>query len=238
MTVMSLNLGLFFIGFGFLLKAFPDLIAGYNTMSKEQKANVDIQGLSSFMRNVFIVIGLVIIAGNFLLRLMGFPMIASSLIFIVLCVGIPLAIVKAQKFDHNQRGSKSKMTYFVLGFVVLFVAGLLYYGTTPAKIEINGESIHISGMYGIELTGIDIHEITMREKLPSIIIRTNGFSFGSSNKGNFKLEEYGKCKLFLQSESGPYLVIIKKNGEKIILNRKNKTETERVFESIKTLINK
>jgi len=91
-------------------------------------------------------------------------MIASSLNFIIPYVGIPFAIVKAQKFDHNKPGSKSKMTYFVLGFVVLFVAALLYYGTTPAKIEIN--------------------------------------------------------------------------GEKIILNRKNKTETERVFENIKTLINK
>jgi len=236
MTVMSLNLGLFFIGLGFLVKAFPDLIAGYNTMSKEQKANVDIQGLSSFMRNVFIVIGLVIIAGNFLSRLFGFPMIASSLNFIIPFVGIPFAIVKAQKFDHNKPGSKSKMTYFALGFVVLSVTGLLYFGTTPAKIEINGESIHISGMYGIELTGGDIQEITMREKLPSIIKRTNGFSFGSSNKGNFKLEEFGKCKLFLQSESGPNLVLIEKNGEKIILNRKNKNETEQVFENIKTLI--
>jgi len=238
MTVMSLILGLTFIGIGFLVKAVPDLIAGYNTMSKEQKANVDIQGLSSFMRNVFIVIGLVIIAGNFLSRLFGFPMIASSLNFIIPFVGIPFAIVKAQKFDHNKQGSKAKMVYVVVGFVVLFVTGLLYYGTTPAKIEINGESIHISGMYGIELKGSDIQEITMREKLPSIIIRTNGFSFGSSNKGNFRLEEIGKCKLFLQSESGPYLVMIKKNGEKIILNRKNKIETEQVFENIKTMINK
>jgi len=235
---MNLNLGLFFIGLGFLVKAFPDLIAGYNTMSKEQKANVDIQGLSSFMRNVLIVIGLVIIAGNFLLHLVGFPMIASSLTFIVPFVGIAFFIVKAPKFDHNKPGSKSKMTYFVLGFVVLIVAVLLYVGTTPAKIEINGDSIHITGIYGIEITGSDIQEITLREKLPSIIKRTNGFSFGSSNKGNFKLDEYGKCKLFLQSESGPYLILIEKNGEKIILNQKNKTETEQVFENIKTLINK
>ena len=166
---MNLNLGLFFIGLGFLVKAFPDLIAGYNTMSKEQKANVDIQGLSSFMRNVLIVIGLVIIAGNFLLHLVGFPMIASSLTFIVPFVGIAFFIVKAPKFDHNKPGSKSKMTYFVLGFVVLIVAVLLYVGTTPAKIEINGDSIHITGIYGIEITGSDIQEITLREKLPSII---------------------------------------------------------------------
>ncbi len=111
---MNLNLGLFFIGLGFLVKAVPNLIAGYNTMNKEQKANVDIQGLSTFMRNVFIVIGLVIIAGNFLLRLLEFPMIASSLTFIVPFVGITFVIVKSPKFDHNKQFTRSKMVYVVL----------------------------------------------------------------------------------------------------------------------------
>lgn len=34
---------------GILVRFFPNLIAGYNTMSAEQKKNVDIKGLSRFM---------------------------------------------------------------------------------------------------------------------------------------------------------------------------------------------
>lgn len=37
------------IGLGVLVKRFPILIAGYNTMSKEEKMNVDVKGLSAFM---------------------------------------------------------------------------------------------------------------------------------------------------------------------------------------------
>ena len=37
-----LMLWLFLIGSGFLVKRFPNLIAGYNTMSIERKKNVDI----------------------------------------------------------------------------------------------------------------------------------------------------------------------------------------------------
>jgi hypothetical protein len=44
------------IGIGFLVKSSPDLIAGYNTMPKEEKKNIDIEGLSTFMRNGLITI--------------------------------------------------------------------------------------------------------------------------------------------------------------------------------------
>ena len=41
--------GVFLIVVGLLVKRFPMLIAGYNTMPAEKKKNVDIAGLSSFM---------------------------------------------------------------------------------------------------------------------------------------------------------------------------------------------
>lgn len=62
-----LYIGLFIIALGFLLKVFPILIAGYNTMTKEQKEQVDIQGFSTLMRNTFIVMGLSVVIFCFLL---------------------------------------------------------------------------------------------------------------------------------------------------------------------------
>lgn len=63
MTSLFLILGLFFMGIGFAVKAFPDLIAGYNTLTKAQKENIDIKGLSTHIRNSLIVMGLLIIIG-------------------------------------------------------------------------------------------------------------------------------------------------------------------------------
>lgn len=34
---------------GMLVRKYPNLIAGYNTMTAEQKKNVDVKGLSNFM---------------------------------------------------------------------------------------------------------------------------------------------------------------------------------------------
>ena len=42
--------GAFVIVCSLLVKRFPMLISGYNTLPKEKRKNVDIDGLSSFMR--------------------------------------------------------------------------------------------------------------------------------------------------------------------------------------------
>jgi hypothetical protein len=53
MNATNLIIGLLMIGIGFLVKLFPNLIAGYNTMSQYAKKNVNSDGLSSYMRNGF-----------------------------------------------------------------------------------------------------------------------------------------------------------------------------------------
>ena len=60
MDYVSIGIGLLLIGSGFLVKKYPSLIAGYNTMSEEQQKNVDIEGLSTLMRNSFIFMGLLV----------------------------------------------------------------------------------------------------------------------------------------------------------------------------------
>jgi len=103
MDMLNLIVGLFLIGIGFLVKSAPDLIAGYNTMPKDKKKNVDIEGLSTFMRNGLITIGLSIIIGYYLFKWIGFTKIANSMILIVTLVGVSILVIKAQRFDHNRR---------------------------------------------------------------------------------------------------------------------------------------
>jgi hypothetical protein len=89
---------------GFLVKAFPGLIAGYNSMSEKQKENVDIKGLSSCMRNGLVAIGLVIIGSYFLFRRIGlgekeYALISAALIIIDAAV----LMVFARRYDYNNR---------------------------------------------------------------------------------------------------------------------------------------
>lgn len=77
--------GLGFIGLGFLLKAFPNLIAGYNIMSREEKDTIDINGFSTALRNLLIIWGVIFAVGYNLLILLGFEYIAGyiPIIFVI-----------------------------------------------------------------------------------------------------------------------------------------------------------
>ncbi|MCB9015571.1 MAG: DUF3784 domain-containing protein [Lentimicrobiaceae bacterium] len=234
MDILNLVVGLFMIGIGFLVKSAPDLIAGYNTMSAEQKKNVDIDGLSTYMRNGLIIIGLSIIIGYYLFKWIGFTMIANSMILIVTIVGVTVLVVKAQRFDNNKK-KKTKLTYLIpgLGFILAIV--LITYGLIPSKVIFNKDSVQFSGMYGIEFKIAEIESVKLVDSLPEIKMRTNGFSFGTVKKGFFDLNEFGKCRLLIHSEKPPYLIVSKENGEKTITNFKEKSVTESAYIEIKTL---
>lgn len=231
-------MGLFLIGLGFLVKASPDMISGYNTMSKEKKENVDIDGLSTFLRNGFITFGLTIIGGYCFFILIGSSMLANLLMPISILVGVIILVVYPNRFDHNE-DKKSKLPFIiVLTTTLILVLGLFIYGYLPAKIIVQNDTLQFTGMYGFEMKSSDISTVELTNKLPSIIIRTNGFSSGASKKGSFKLDKLGKCKLFLNSNRSPFLIITNSHGEKIIINDKDTVVTKENYNNIKALMNK
>ena len=71
--------GVFLIVVGLLVKRFPMLIAGYNTMPAEKKKNVDIAGLSSFMRRHLVIIGAFLDYSFLKYRFRGFILITQIL---------------------------------------------------------------------------------------------------------------------------------------------------------------
>jgi hypothetical protein len=100
--IFNLIFGLLIIGSGFLVKAFPDTIAGYSTMSKEEKKNVDIKRASTFIRNGYIITGLTIIAGYYILKWIGLGVFANYFCIAATLTGTAIIIIMAQKFDHNK----------------------------------------------------------------------------------------------------------------------------------------
>jgi len=108
MIVLNLITGLFFIGIGFLVKSSPDLIAGYNTMPKEKRKNVDIVGLSTFMKKGFIIMGITMIILSLFIK---FFRLEDKFFFWVMTfitlAGTIILVIKAQKFDGNKKNSKN-----------------------------------------------------------------------------------------------------------------------------------
>lgn len=95
--------GLFLIGLGFLVKRYPILIAGYNTMSAKEKEKVDVKGLLAFMCRSLVAMGLSLIGAYYFCVWMEWWTVASWVTVFVPLLFLPYVLVKAQKYDHNRK---------------------------------------------------------------------------------------------------------------------------------------
>ena len=98
---------IFCVVMGFLVKAFPMLIAGYNTMSHKERAQVDIRGFSSFMRNVFVTMGLIILIGTYLFERLGVSMVAHAILPLAIVGGVIVLLISGQRFSSNASNTLS-----------------------------------------------------------------------------------------------------------------------------------
>jgi len=239
MDFTGLIAGLIIIATGFLVKLFPILIAGYNTMSKERKENVDIACLSAFMRNGFIVMGLVIMIGYHLFGWIGLNALVEYWIPAVILLGVGVMVIYARRFNHNkEKGLGSGLKKYFVGIVLLYAFGGLAYGLIPTKFHFDNNTIRFSGKYGVEINIDEIGDVQLVEKRPSIKGRTNGLSLGQVRKGFFNVEGLGKTRLLIHSGKGPFLMITTKSGEITIINFKDKDETKMLYNEVKALSKK
>ena len=86
---------------GLLVKRFPMLIAGYNTMPPAKKKNVDIGGLSSFMRRHLVIMGALWILFTVVLELTDQTDTLAVIYVIYLLPYVVWMLVRAQRYDHN-----------------------------------------------------------------------------------------------------------------------------------------
>lgn len=84
-----------FIVLGILIKhaRMYFLIAGYNTMSKEDKAKYKIKELATFFRNVMFGMAFINILGYFIETWLGFEKAGIYSLFISMAIGIPYLLI-------------------------------------------------------------------------------------------------------------------------------------------------
>ncbi len=229
---MGILLGLFFIGLGYVIKMNPDLIAGYNTMPEQKKKNVDIAGLSSFMKKGMIVIGATLVVSYTLLLMTGYRHFFTLILLPVILGGVGYIVLKSQKFDRN--GGRSRyVTIGLLALVLVFVLALTCYSFIPTRVIVTEEQVEFTGNYGLTLPKQEIGSVELAESIPEIKFRTNGISLGPVQKGRFRLDTWGSAHLLLNSFSGPYLVITRKNGERLVFRGSSVAETGEAFRLLK-----
>ena len=103
--ITNLIVGIFLILIGILIKhaKMYFLIAGYNTMSEERKRHFNIEGFSTLFRNCFVLMGVLIFAGQYLLFWMGWDQGPMWIVTISVGSIIPYLIIRGKKYDHTKK---------------------------------------------------------------------------------------------------------------------------------------
>ena len=100
-----IGIAILFIVLGILIKykKIYFLIAGYNTIHKEEKKKYNIEGIANVFRNVMFGMALIIIIGYLTSKITGYPKIQSYTFWISLIIGIPYLIIKSnsKKYKEN-----------------------------------------------------------------------------------------------------------------------------------------
>ena len=85
---LAAGLLIIFLGIYIQVSGKHNLIAGYKSMSEEQKKNFDIKKYAIFFRNTLMVIGLLIIGTPSLLKMYGLEYYSLFISILIIIVGV------------------------------------------------------------------------------------------------------------------------------------------------------
>jgi hypothetical protein len=197
------------------------LLSGYNTMSEEEKADVDIENYIPYFRKFHL-----FLAGSFLiigLVLNVYDASYAGMFMAFFPLGVYVYfIIKSQKYYRKKKKSWTLVPVIILLIIIVFVGSIFFMGLREDKLVITGETLTLSGYYGKTLNRSDVQKIELSQTIPPVILKTNGFAVGSIKKGYFKTAEGEIVKLIVQSEHSPIIKITKNDGTKIFSPQKKR----------------
>lgn len=104
-SLVLLLTGVLFVIIGLAVKHFKlyDLMAGYNTMSPEEKEKVNIEKLSTLFRDVFVIMGVLMILGYLTFSFLENPNMGIIFYISVTIVGVLYLVIRG-----NSRAYKNE----------------------------------------------------------------------------------------------------------------------------------
>lgn len=136
--------------------------------------------------------------------------------------------------------SSNRSGYYI--FAAIILAGLvlpiilIISGSKDTNLDFSDSGFTINGMYGLKVDYSKIIWIDTISSLPRIRVRTNGYALGNTLKGNFRLFDQTKVKLFVEAGRPPY-IHIKTDETELYFNFKDTSRTNEAYKRITTRIN-
>ena len=223
------------------------LIAGFNTIRKEDREKYDKKALCRFVGKLMIGIFfcmLAIFSGAYF----GISWLSIGGTILIL-TAVPGAVFYANTGNRFLKPGEIKtpparrniiLTAIFLVIVLIGVSGLFYVGEKEPVVSIQENGLQIDAMYGLTVDFSEIANVTLVEKSMRDIgvgMRTNGYGgFGGALKGNFRSDKTGKTLLFVKSNSSPTLRIERNGTKDIYISFKSGEKTEILYRELEAVL--
>lgn len=212
------------------------LIAGYNTLSKEERDKVNKEKLSRTVGNLLIRMAIEIlllgVAINYRLKW------AIVILILLIITDTSISVIKLNRNNPIKSSSKagSKASAVITIITLIGVGIMFFYGEKEPVVSIRDDKIKIEGMYGLEVNFSEVTRITLIDSSMKEIglgHRYNGYGgFGDTFKGNFRAEGRGNYLLFVNSSSPFTLHIERENDKDIYISYKNSDKTKALYQEL------
>ncbi len=215
------------------------LLAGYNTMTDAQRAEIDKKKLAHWAGSLLIRMGIEFFVMGIATQ---FRLETLSTIVVIVLIADPIVTVilmnRKISTSSTPMSRKAAVAVVVIAAVVLVaVCAMFYDGEQDPAVTAGNGTIEISAMYGTDIGIEDVQVVTLDERpmdeIAPHMVRTNGFGgFGDALKGNFRADSPGEMLLFVRAGSAPTIRIDRKNGKPVFLSYKDPQDTIRTYEAI------
>lgn len=124
------------------------------------------------------------------------------------------------------------------GILIPFLVSMLMLDFSKPSIEVSKSLGTVSvnyPFYNYNFDIDDIEEIKLIEDA-NLRLKTNGIGTEEYSRGNYRSYEYGKCKVYIYNNSGPY-ILIKIKDKYLIYNEDNQKDTLKVYNQLKNICN-
>ena len=216
MIYAIIGLGALFILIGILINVnnAKYLLSGYNTMSEPEREKVDsVSYLSTFRKfHIFLGISLLLITSVLYFFI---SQIAAGIFMTVYPLLAYLYFIWSSKRLIPVSGKGNKAAIATVIATLLLTAVLLTMGITEDELTYDSEKVQIQGWYGETIKYSEIATVALVDKLPEIVLKSNGFALGKIRKGYFKTAQDEKIKLIVNADNKPIVRITKNDSTEI-----------------------
>ena len=233
-TLIGMSLLFIVIGFIVTENNAKYLLAGYNTMSNEERKKVDIKAYIGYFKKFHLFLGTSFFLIGMLLIYSGYENETSIFIVAYPLLAYIYFIATSTKYFNAK---KNKIGALLLGIGLIFIVVMFMRDFKETKLILNSNSIEFKGGYGEIVPFEKIKSIQLVNEKPKIVLRTNGFSAGTIKKGFYKTDKGEVVKLILNADIKPYILITKLNDKKVYYSSKEESN-EKLFDKIKSISTK